>query len=67
MDENKVATGTEFTNGLHVFMLYSIFLCKNLHILNIILNFVRFFGANDCLFLCAILKIEHFCKRKKYI
>jgi len=35
---------------------------KNLHILNIILNFAPVFGAKSCLLLGAILKIEHFRK-----
>jgi len=37
-----------------------ILLLKNLHILNIILNFAPVFGAKSCLLLGAILKIEHF-------
>ena len=50
-------------NVLPRIMLYNIFSSKNLHILNIILNFVLVFGANHCRFLGAVLKIEHFQKR----
>lgn len=61
------AACTDFMNGLYFVSQHVSFLPKNLHKSKIILNFVRFFGVNDCLFLGSVLKIEHFCERNENI